>query len=156
MVVDILLSFPSYYGTWGRTCLHFTWLTILVMIHSIAYCITCNVTYTKDNETPVNNNPSPWVTICGRSPPLIAFDYTNSNVMSKLSITNHSTVDSNHNVVDSNYYQSDDAVLLIYIGTALWYMCDIWSWHLLNRHGGFGHVSRSCWLTVIFLTMGTL
>ena len=52
------------------------------------------------------------------APLVIAFDYTNSNVMSKLSITNHSTV-------DSNYYQSDDTLLLIYIGSALWYMCDI-------------------------------
>ena len=84
------------------------------------YIRTCNVAQTYDNGTQLNNNPSPlWVTFCGRSPPLIAFDYTNSNVMSKLSITNHSTVDSNHSTVDSNYYQSDDAVLLIYIGTAL-------------------------------------
>ena len=59
------------------------------------------------------------------APLVIAFDYTNSNVMSKLSITNRSTVDSNHSTVDSNYYQSDDAILLIYIGFALWYMCDI-------------------------------
>ena len=77
------------------------------------YIRTCNVAQTYNNNTQLNSNASPlWVTLCGRSPPLIAFDYTNSNVMSKLSITNHSTV-------DSNYYQSDDAVLLIYIGTAL-------------------------------------
>ena len=28
-------------------------------------------------------------------------------------------------------------------------MRDIWSWHLPDRHVGFGHVSRSYWLTVI-------